>query len=188
MEQIKVIIKTTFGLLIMAGCVLLVIGVFFFSEHQAGMGVFGTIGEAFSPLAEDKPLVNEGTNHLQGIISGYVPLVLYNSGSQLLNTCVEFKNLLSVTLENGTTVNGNTENGFVIYLSNIQTCEGNNVLEVMSADDIAELEEVPAPFVYDKENDLLYIFSIGTYIVTLKIYTDSGASQTYEFQFPIETD
>ena len=61
-------------------------------------------------------------------------------------------------------------------------------MEVMSANDIAQLEEVPAPFVYDKENDLLYIFASGTYHVIVKIYTDSGASQSYEFQLPVETN
>ena len=188
MDQIKIVIKSHIELLIMAGCVMLVIGVFFYSSQSAGMGIFGTTGTTFSPLVEDENMNNEGTNHLQGLVSGYIPLVIYNSGAQQVNTCVAFKNLLSIKLENGTTVSGNTENGFALYLSDIKTKEGNSVMEVMSANDIAQLEEVPAPFVYDKENDLLYIFASGTYHVIVKIYTDSGASQSYEFQLPVETN
>ena len=137
---------------------------------------------------EDKLLINEGISHLQGMASEYIPLVTYNSGAQQANTCVELKKLLSIKLENGSIVSGNAECGFALYLLDIKTSDGICVMETMSATDIAQLEEIPAPFVYDEENDLLYIFSSGIYSVIVKIYTNSGISQSFEFQLPIETN
>ena len=52
--------------------------------------------------------------------------------------------------------------------------------------DIDIMEEIPAAFVYDKENDLLYIYGSGTYTVEVKVYGASGATQTYEFNLPVE--
>ena len=186
MEQIKVVIKTNFGLLIMAGCVLLVIGVFFFSETEYGMGIFGTTGTTFSPLIGDDALVNDGANHLQGGVNGYIPRIHYSGGALQLGDWVEFKTMLTVELENGSMVNGSTENGFALYLLDIRTTAGNSVLEFMSTDDLANMEELPSAFVYDKELDMLYVFGSGTYTVSVKIYSDAGGMETYEFKLPVE--
>ena len=186
MEQLKIVIKTHFELLIMTGCVMLVIGVFFFTETNYGMGIFGKTGTIFSPLVEDDKLKNEGVGHLQGYVSSYIPIVHYNAGALHEGDCVEFKNLMTVELEDGTLVRGNTEKGFAIYLLDIQTQTGNSVLEKISMDELANMEEVPNTFIYDKELDMLYIFGIGIFTVQVKIYSESGGSQIYEFKLPVE--
>ena len=188
MDQLKVVIKTHYELLIMAGCVLLVIGVFFFSETEYGMGLFGKTGTTFAPLAKDDEQKNQGKNHLQGYVNDYVPVIHYNEGALQLGDVVEFKSLLSVTLEDGSVTSGTMENGFAIYLADIRTNTGNSVLECMSTDELANMEEIPAAFIYDKDIDTLYIFANGTYTVLVKIYTNSGAMETYEFQLPVELE
>mgnify|MGYP003301527749 FL=1 len=56
----------------------------------------------------------------------------------------------------------------------------------MSTDDLANMEELPSAFVYDKELDMLYVFGSGTYTVSVKIYFDVGGMETYEFKLPVE--
>ena len=188
MGQIKEIVKTLFSLLVMVGCLIFAINVFFFSEIEYGMGIFGTAGAIFSPLAEDDLLANEGINHMNGIVSEYIPVIRYNAYAKCVGDCVKFKDLLSVTLENGNSVSGSSENGFAIYLKDIRTKDGNSAVKIMSASEIAQTQiaNYSLPFIYDKENDLLYIFKSGTYDVKVRIYADSGGQQTYEFQLPIE--
>ena len=188
MNQIKTIIKTNFELLIMAGCILFVIGVFFFSGEDSGMGIFGTSGTTFTPLVKEEELANEGANHLHGFVNDYIPVIHYNEGALQKGDCVEFKTLLSAELENGDIVSGSAETGFAIYLIDIRTKAGNSVLEKMSTDDLSNMEEIPSDFVYDKELDMLYIFGSGTYTVMVKIYSDSGGADSYEFQLPVKLE
>lgn len=186
MDQLKTVIRTFFELLIMAGCILLVIGTFFFMKTDYGMGIFGKAGEIFSPLAQDYESRNEGAEHMKGHVSSYIPDVHYNGGALHQGDCVEFKNLLLVELEDGDMVNGNTESGFALYLIDIQTQMGNSALEIMSTGELADMEEIPNTFVYDKELDMLYIFGSGTYNVLVKIYSESGGFQMHEFRLPVE--
>lgn len=186
MNQLKTVIKTNFELLIMTGCILLVIGVFFFSEKNYGMGTFGKTGTIFSPLMEDDIAENEGGDHLHGYVNDYIPVVHYDEGALQQGDCVEFKTLFLVELEDGDMVRGNTETGFALYLTDIQTEMGNSALEIMSTDELADMEEIPNAFVYDKELDMLYIFGSGTFHVLVRIYSDAGGFQNYKFKLPVE--
>lgn len=186
MDQLKEIIKTHFELLIMTGCFLLVIGVFFFTKTTSGMGLLGKVGTTMSPLIKDKEFANEGAEHLQRVGSGYIPSMQYSEGALNQGDCVEFKSLFSVQMKNGTYANGSAENGFAIYLIDIQNKMGDSVLEKISTVDRTNMAEIPSPFVYDEEQDLLYIFENGIYIVEVKIYSDTGGMEIYEFQLPIE--
>ena len=53
MDQMKVIIKTLIGLLIMVSCLMFVINVFFFSGTEYGMGIFGKTGTTLLFLLEE---------------------------------------------------------------------------------------------------------------------------------------
>lgn len=186
MEHLKIVIKTNYELLILTGGILFVIGVFFFSDKEYGMGLFGNTGTTFLPLAEDAAIFNEGTGHLQGYVNDYIPCVHYNGGALRQGDSVRFKDLLSVELENGTMVRGDMESGFALYLIDIQKQSGNSVLEIISTEELEEMEEIPNIFVYDREFDMLYIFGSGTFTVRLKIYSDAGRVETYEFLLPVE--
>ena len=128
----------------------------FFSETEYGMGIFGKTGTTFASLIGDDALVNDGADHLQGSVNDVVPSVHYDGGALQLGDWVEFKTMLTVELENGFRVNGSTENGFALYLLDIRTTAGNSMLEFMSTDDLANMEDLPSAFVYDKELDMLF--------------------------------
>ena len=187
MEQLKEIIKNKYELLIMTACVLFVIGVFFFSAKEGGIGVFATVGDSVFFMLKEQELVNEGVQHLQNSGGGYVPIVKFEAGPQKVGDCVELKSLLLVRQENGVYVSGKEEDGFAIYLTDVFSESGNSVLQVMSSEEFTHMEEIPVDFVYDKEKDLLYILGSGVYSVSIKIYADNGGMETYEFQLPVET-
>ena len=162
------------------------IGVFFFSKGENGMGVFGTAGTIFFPLLQNDVMINKGAEHLQGSTDAYIPIVSYDGGSLQQGEAIVFKSLFSVEQEDGRIVNGGIEDGFALYLTDIKSSAGKSVLEKMSTDDLSNMEEIPSAFVYDKELDMLYVFGSGDFTVMLKIYSDKGGMETYEFQLPIE--
>lgn len=186
MEKIKIVIKPFYSLLIMIGCVILVINVFFSATNSGGLKIFETSGSIFQPMLGSDEVKNEGLNYLESLESGYVPIVKYSSGVQRVGESVVFKSLMTVRKENGTNVSGSVEDDFALYLMDIKSQAGESVLETLSSEEIAELEEIPASFVYDKEQDKLYFFGSGIYIVYVKIYGSSGGLETYEFQLPVE--
>lgn len=186
MELIKDIMKQYYPLLILLSCVLFVINVFFTDTIYKGRGIFEGGGTLFAPMLESTEVTNDGLTYIADNGNGYVPSVSYNSGAKKVFDCVTFKELLLIHNEDGSTTAGNVEDTFAIYLKDIRNKDGNSVLEMFSAEDIANMEEIPAAFVYDKENDLLYIYGSGVYTVHIKIFSDGGGMEEYVFQLPVE--
>ncbi len=185
MELIKDIIRQFYPLLIMCACVSFVVYVFFSANYNGGDGVFENTGNIYAPMIEDDELKQDGLNYIVEEVNAYVPEIQYNSGAKQIGDCIAFKELFLVKKEDGSFVNGSLEDDFALYLTDI-TQSGNSVLERMTSEEIDVMEEIPAAFVYDKENDLLYIYGSGTYTVEVKVYGASGATQTYEFNLPVE--
>ena len=187
MELIKDIAKQFYPLLIMLACVLFVVGVYFSADMFGGTGVFEGTGEVFEPMLVSDELKNDGLSYVGSTSSGYTPVVKYISVAHAVGESVTFKDMFTVRKEDGTTVSGSTEDGFAIYLIDIKSLSGNSMLEVLSTEEIAGLEEIPAAFIYDKELDTLYFHGSGTYMVYVKVYGPDGGQTTYEFKLPVET-
>lgn len=188
MEMLKDIVRAYYPLMIAGACMLFVIGVFFSGASNGGMGVFGNAGEIYNSMIDTENIGTNGLDYIGGAGAGAadVPVIKYASGVRITGEAVTFKSLLKVQLSNQTEVSGSTENGFAIYLVDIRNAEGNSEMLVMSAQDIEGVEEIPASFLYDKENDLLHLHKSGTYTVIVKIYGSSGASAVYQFKLPVE--
>ena len=185
METIKDIVKQFYPVLIMVGSVLFVINVFFpSSEHE---NVFAEAGELFVPMISDVEIKSDGLYYIDSFVSSYVPVVIYKAGAQMEGSCISWKTQFQVTKEDGSTVRGDAEDGFAIRLLDIKNQNGESVLMRMSADEIAGIEEIPAPFVYEENQDILYCFFSGVYTVSMKVYTENGGQETYEFQLPVES-
>ena len=188
MDMIKDIVRGYYPLLIAGTCVLFVVGVFFSDTGNGGMGVFGTAGSTYEQMIDKEDVGTNGANLIgaAGAGTGDVPVIKYASGARVTGEVVTFKNLLKVLLSNGTEVSGSTEDGFAIYLVDIRNAEGNSEMLVMSEQEIDDLEEIPASFLYDKENDKLHLHKSGTYTVIVKIYGATGLSDEYQFKLPVE--
>lgn len=186
MELIKDIVRQFYPLLIMLSCITFVLWIFFSSDIFGGDGVLEGGGKVYAPMMGTDQLKNDGLSYVGGASSGYVPVVKYSAGAQNVGEEAVFKDLFSVKKENGSFVNGSTEDGFALYLMDIRTASGNSVLATLTAEEIENLEEVTTAFIYDRENDILYFHGSGTYIVYIKVYGSSGGQKTYEFKLPVE--
>ena len=186
MELIKDIVKQFYTLLIMIGCITFVLWIFFSAEIFGGEGVLEGGGKIYEPMLQTDELTNTGFETVAGAQSGYIPVAKYVGSAQSVGSKATFKTLLSVKKENGSFVSGSTEDEFSIYLIDIQTESGNSVLAYLTADEIANMDEVPAAFIYDRENDELHFHGSGTFVVYVKIYGKSGGQTTYEFKLPVE--
>ena len=187
MELIKDIVKQFYPILIMCACVSFVIYVFFSANYNGGEGVFENAGNIYTQMIGNDDLKNDGLNYIGEETNSYVPEIKYNSGSKRVGECIKFKEQFLAKKEDGSFVNGSTEDDFALYLVDIKKTSGNSVLERLSSEEVGKLEEIPAPFIYDKEQDLLYIFGSGVYIVEIKVYGNSGAAELLEFKLPVET-
>lgn len=186
MELIKDIVKQFYPLLVMLGCIGFVTWMFFSSDTFGKEGIWEGTGKVFSQVIGSDELKNEGMDYIGSFGSNYVPVVKYMAGVQVIGTSISFKDMFSVKNESGSWVSGSTEDDFVMYLVDIKGLAGNSVLAWLSTDSIGQMQEIPAPFVYDKEQDVLYFFGSGTYTVFVKLYGNSGSQITYEFRLPVE--
>ena len=186
MELIKDITKQFYPLLIMLSCIAFVLRIFFSADVFGGEGVLESGGKIYAPMLHSDELKNDGLGYVSSAQSGYVPVAKYVGGAQCVGGQASFKNMFSVRKENGSFVGGSTEDEFALYLIDIQTESGNSVLAYLTADEIANMDEVPAAFIYDRENDELHFHGSGTYVVYVKIYGKSGGQTTYEFKLPVE--
>lgn len=187
MEIIKSIVKQFYPLLTMMACVFFAIYTFFSANLNNGQGMLEAGGNLYAPMLETDELINDGFSFVGDSSREEVPVITYISGVQKVGTNFIFKSLLNVIKTDGTVVNGTTEDGFALYLIDIQTKEGKSVLQTLSATDIENLEEIPSAFIYDKAADRLYLYSSGLYTVYVKIYSESGGQETYEFKLPVES-
>lgn len=115
------------------------------------------------------------------------PTLEYMQGPQEVGNCFVFKSVLQVTTETGIK-NGTVEDDFAIYLSDIKSGAGTSVVEFLSKEQIESLEEIPAAFLYDQENDMLYCYKSGAYKVIIKVYGSNGTQVEYEFILPVEAE
>lgn len=187
MEMIKSIVNQFYPLLIMLACVSFVIYVFFSVEFNGGEGVFEATGNIYAPMIGTDEVKNDGLDYVSGSVTGGVPVVKYISGAKQAGTNFVFKDVLEVHKAGGSIVSATTEDDFAIYLADIKTQSGESVLQFLSKEEIENLEEIPAAFIYDKETDLLYLYSSGIYTVEVKIYGNNGGQEVYEFKLPVET-
>jgi len=183
MEMIKDIIRQFYPLLITLACVSFVIGVFFLAPINNGTGIFQGSGNMYAPMLDESKKTDAG-ELLEN--EKYIPEIVYNAGSQKIGTNTIFKELLSVKLKSGEYVSGTKEEEFAIYLADITDEYGNTVLETLNTEEIEQLEEIPAPFVYNKEEDRLYFYSSGIYIIKIHVYGTNGEMEAKEFLLPIE--
>ena len=186
MEMIKDIVKQFYPLMIAVSCVLFVIWIFFPANSYNRAGVFESGGKLFQPVVNTREIKSEGIDFIKDTVSGFVPVAKYTGGVKTIGEFLVFKEQLQVMKADGSWVNGSLEDEFSIYLLDIRNKSGNSVMVTRRADEIAGMEEIPAPFVYEKEQDMLCCFGNGIYTVTVKIYGANGGMAIYEFHLPVE--
>ena len=186
MEMIKEIVKQFYPIVMMVACVLFVITVFFSSSVHGGRDIFAGVAMFFSPMIKEDSH-NTQFHDLDSFVSEYVPVIKYGAGVQRVGDGISFKGMFEVVKEDGSIVRGDTEDEFSIYLLDIKNQVGNSVLIHMTEDEIMEIIEIPAPFVYEKEQDILYCFETGIYTVYIKVFGANGGQEIYKFQLPVES-
>lgn len=180
MKRIVVII---FTFMMVSIGVVFAIQYMFHGDLFGGKGLFQGIGNVLDVTTNFKD--NSIPQMEEVVPPKFTPLVRYVGGAQEVDSVLQFKSLFEVTTDEGTK-NGSEEDGFSIFISAIKTKENVSVLEFYSAEQIENMEEIPAPFIYDKATDSLYLYKSGSYTVSLKVYDDNGSVAEYRFVLPVE--
>lgn len=179
----KKIVNTLFALLIMGMMVTFAIGYIFSGSIAGGNGIFEGIGSILDSVSSNKTRTLPTMDN--SLSSGTAPILKYSSVPYSIGSCVTFKSLFTVITDNGEK-NGSEEDDFKIYLSDIRSHTDNSVVQFVTTEQIITMEEIPAPFLYDTQTDMLYCFESGIYTVYVKIYGNNGTYAEYEFLMPIE--
>lgn len=187
MEIFKSIVRQFFYVLLLSSCFLFVLQMFFQERIEGKRDIFTAVAKVYDPMIYGKAIQCNGLSYLEKDVVSDMPEVLYTSGVKQAGMNLIFKSLLSVKRTDGTVVGGTEEDDFSIYLMDIKTRKGESVLETLSTSEIENLEEIPAPFIYDETTDRLYLYSGGVYLVQVKIYGSGGGQAIYEFLLPVET-
>lgn len=187
MEVLKSMIRQFYHVLFLSLCLLFLLQFLFGERTEDARDIFTAGARIYDFMLEDEALQCNGLSYIEKEVSDEVPEVIYTAGAQRAGTNLVFKSILYVKKADGTVVSGMTEDDFAIYLLDIKTIEGESVLETLSTSEIENLGEIPAPFIYDKATDCLYLYSGGVYLVQVKIYGSGGGQTVYEFRLPVES-
>lgn len=185
MDLIKDMIKQFYSLLILLSCMWFVLWIFFSGGIYVGDGIFELSGRVYESLLKLDELKNDGLNYVGTFAIEELLIVEYTLGPQNVGGSVAFKDMFKVKNKNGSVISGSIEE-FALYLLDIRNEAGNSVLEVLTTEEIETLEEIPAAFIYDRTEDILYFHSSGIYMVSIKIYGMNGEQKIYEFRLPVE--
>ena len=123
---------------------------------------------------------------LEEMLTATAPKVKYVGGTKNVGDVVEFKELIEVCLIEDSYKLGTEEDGFYIYFQDIFDKNGVSVVTYLNENEIDALEEIPTAFIFDKERQSLFFYKSGIFVMSIKIYTDDGISNTYEFSIPVE--
>ena len=143
------------------------------------------IGSIFNNV-EKETAKSESHLLLEEMLTATAPKVKYVGGTKNVGDIVAFKELIEVCLSEDIYKLGVEEDGFYIYFQDICDENGNSVVTYLDENEIDALEEIPTPFIFDKERCLLFFHKSGIFVMSIKIYTDIGISTTYEFLVPVE--
>ena len=176
MELVKDLIRQFYPVLIMTSTVLFVVYIFFSIQIYGGKGVMEGAGQLFSPTLATGAIINNGLDYLENSNVGVMPEVRYIGGIRTVGDILIFKELFEMS-----------EDDSEIYLLDIKNGDGASALVKMSMEEIAGLEYIPAPFIYEKDLDMLFYFASGSYTVSIKVYGIDGCQEIYEFTMPVET-
>lgn len=157
---------------------------FIFGKEDEKLSVFDGVTGVVEQMNSKEPK-NESVHVLQSEGSTIKPSVKYIGGFHSAGASVVFKDMFEITIE-GQTFAGSSGNGFAIYLQDIVDTAGNSRLVSMDSESINANDEIFSDFVYDKEQDILYMYGHGCYEVWMNVYTVNGSSTSYIFTLPVE--
>lgn len=182
----KEIIKNYVGIVLEACFVIFCIAYILMGTVGEKKGLADKIGTIFEDV-EIQNVKSEAHLVLKDKIESERPTVRYVGGTKRVGEFVKFKELVEVCLPQKSFESGIEEKGFYIYLEDIQDKNGNSVVISLKAEEIEALEEIPAGFILDEENGILYFHKSGVFVMYLMIYTEDEIGTAYECMLPIET-
>ena len=171
MELIKDVMRQFYPVLIMTSCLLLVLSIFF-----SASGAWGKSGNIFSFALETRKIQNECFDYIEESMEDFFLDVRYIGGVKSVGEIVCVQELFA--MEN--------QEAYEIYLVNIKQENGDPAMVILSAEDIAAMEVIPAPIIYEKESDMLYFCSSGLFTMSIKVYGTNGSQRSYDFKMPVE--
>ena len=119
-------------------------------------------------------------------ITEETPNVKYIGGTKQVGDVVIFKELFEVGISGGNYQSGIKEEGFSLYFEDIQNQYGDSMVTYLNTEEIEVLEEIPSAFIFDIEQQQLYFYKSGTFLMYIKVYTENGSSTIYSFTIPVE--
>lgn len=165
--------------------VLFAVDYFFHGPVGEKTGFFGGSGAVLEGFS-DKQIVSNGIEALTNSVNTSIPTLKYTGGTRYVGETVHFRELFQIALNGIDFQDATVEDGYALYFYNIMDLFGNPVVIELETEEINALEEIPAAFIYDTENDTLHFHKSGTFTIIVNVYLETGAQFLFECLLPVE--
>lgn len=163
--------------------VLFAVVVIFGNRNEKSM--FESIGDGMGTVSQ-KAYTSDIATELEENKYVEIPTIHYIGGSRTVGDEVYLADMFEIEYADGTIVPASSDDKTAIYLVDIRDSLNNIIIENLTTEQIESLEEIPAAFVFDKEQSILYFHKSGVFTVYIKVYTESQSGVLCEFMIPVE--
>lgn len=177
-------IKELFPLVLAAFACLFALMVLF--TGWSGNGIFGDIGAGFSGMQAGDAVPEFGTGADGLMESGNIPSLKYSGGTRETGSCIRLEDLFQVIYPDGTVAEAASDSQMVIYFVDAEDSSGNSTAVCLTTQEIADMEEITSPLIFDQEQELLYCHKSGIYKMYVRMYYGNYDGILMEFSMPVE--
>lgn len=181
----KEIIKHYFPLTLTALSVIFASLLFFHGFDNSSQGFFSYIGSSFQTIEQNEIYSTVAQENLGHALTP-MPLPIYEGNALVVGNTYDFDSFFKLKFSNGELLSTTELPHTALYLVDIIHTNGSSVLSLLSSDEIASLEEIPSPAIYDKENHQLSFHRSGVYTLITRLYYNQRPGVLFECTIPVE--
>lgn len=181
----KEIIKHYFPLTLTALSAVCAAFLFFHGFGDSSQGSFAYIGTSFQ-IPEQKEIYSTVAQEISEQIPAPIPIPIYNADTLTIGNTYDFDCFFKLQFSDGKLSSTTEIPQAALYLVDVIHTNGTSVLSFLSREEMASLEEIPSPAIYDKENHQISFHQSGVYTLITRLYYDHRPGILFECSIPVE--
>lgn len=112
----------------------------------------------------------------------------YNGTIYTTDVETDMKSMFEVKVGDKDFMPGNTENGFSLYIEDIQNQKGDSLMEQAEDSIVEGSDEITVPLSYNEESGKVTFYQSGIYKIVVRIYGENGGTVRKTVSIPVEVN
>ncbi len=179
------IMKHYFPLILAALSAVFALFLFFYGFNNSSQGIFSYIGGSFQ-IPEQKEIYSMVALEISEQSLAPMPIPIYEADTLTVGNTYDFDCFFKLKFSNGELFSTTEIPHAALYLVDVISMSGASALSCLSSEEIASLEEIPSPAIYDKENHQLSFHQSGVYTLITHLHYDHRPGVLFECSIPVE--